>query len=68
MSSFNSSENIQRKECGLDRSVSDNKSSSVTLNELAIKARKSYCSFKLQQRSHTMSDINPNEVQIIYIV
>ena len=62
MSSFKSSENIQKKECGPDRSVSDNQSSSVTLNELAMKARKSYCNFKFQQRSHTMTDINPNEV------
>ena len=40
MSSIKSSENIQKKEGGPDRSVSDNQSSSVTLNELAIKARK----------------------------
>ena len=40
MSSFKSSENIQKKEDGPDRSVSDNQSSSVTLNELAMKARK----------------------------
>ena len=40
MSSFKSSENIQEKEGGPDRSVSDNQSSSVTLNELAMKARK----------------------------
>ena len=65
MSSFESSENIQKEEYGPDRSVSDNQSSSVTLNELAIKARKSYCNFMFQQRSHTMTDINPNEVQII---
>ena len=39
MSSFKSSENIQKKESGPDRSVSDNQSSSVTLNELAMKAR-----------------------------
>ena len=65
MGSFRSSENIQKKEVGLDRSVSDNQSSSVTLNEVAVKARKSYCNFKLQQRSHTMTDINPNEVQMI---
>ena len=39
-SSFKSSENIQKKKGGLDRSVSDNQSSSVTLNELTIKARK----------------------------
>ena len=36
MSSFRSSETIQRKEGGPDRSVSDNQSSSVTLNELAM--------------------------------
>ena len=40
MSSFKSSETIQKKEDGPDRSVSDNQSSSVTLNELAMKARK----------------------------
>ena len=39
MSSFKSSENIQKKAGGPDRSVSDNQSSSVTLNELAMKAR-----------------------------
>ena len=65
MCSFKSSENIQKKECGPDRSVSDNQSSLVTLNEPAMKARKSYCNFKFQQRSHTMTDIHPNEVQII---
>ena len=65
MSSFKSSENIQKKEVGSDRSVSDNQSTSVTLNELAMKARKSYCNFKLQQRSHTMTDMNPNEAQMI---
>ena len=65
MSSFKSSENIQKNECGSDRSVSDNQSSSVTLNKLAMKSRKLYCNFKFKQRSHTMTDINPNEVQII---
>ena len=40
MSSFKSSENIQKKEDGPDRSVSDYQSSSVTLNELAMKSRK----------------------------
>ena len=48
-SSFKSSENIQKKECGPDRSVSDNQSSSVTLNKLAMKAKKSYCNFKLSK-------------------
>ena len=65
MSSFKSSGNIQKKEIGSDISVSDNQSTSVTLNGLAMKARKSYCNFKLQQRSHTMTDINPNEAQMI---
>ena len=40
ISSFKSIEHIQMKEGGPDRSVSDNQSSSVTLNELAMKARK----------------------------
>ena len=40
MSSFKGSENIQKKEGRPDRSVSDYQSSSVTLNELAMKARK----------------------------
>ena len=40
MSSFKSSKNIQKKEGGPDKSVSDNQFSSVTLNELAMKARK----------------------------
>ena len=65
MSSFKSSENIQKTEGGPDRSVLDNKSSSMTPNELAMKTRKSNCNFKLQRRSYTMTDINPNEVQII---
>ena len=34
---------IEKKEGGPDKSVSDNQSFSVTLNELAMKARKSYC-------------------------
>ena len=37
MSSFKSSENIQKKEGGPDRSVSDNQSSLVTLAEVAMK-------------------------------
>ena len=39
MISFKGSENIQKKEDGPDSSVSDDQSSSVTLNELAMKAR-----------------------------
>ena len=60
MSSFENSENIQKKEGGPDRSVMDNQSSSLTLNELAMKAGKSYCNLKLQQISNTMTDINSN--------
>ena len=63
MSYFKSNENIQKKECEPDRSVSDNQSSSVTMNELAMKAMTSCCNFKLQQRRHTMTNINPNVVQ-----
>ena len=63
ISSFKSSENIQRKEGGPDRSVSDNQSSSVTLIKLAMKARKK-CNFEFQQGSHTLTDINLNEIQI----
>ena len=64
MSSFKSSRNIKKKEFGPDRSVSDNQSSSVTLNEMAEKAIIIYCSFEFQQRSHTMTDINLNGAQI----
>ena len=62
MSSFKSSRNIQKKECGPDRSVFDNQSSSVILNEQAEKAIIIYCNFEFQQRSHT--DINLNGAQI----
>ena len=48
--------------------VSDNQSSSVTLNELAKKARKIYRNFDFQQRSHTMTDINLNRAKIIKTV
>ena len=39
-SSFKSSENIQKKEGGPDSTVWNNQFSSVTLNELAMNARK----------------------------
>ena len=64
MSSFKSSENIQKKEDGSDRSVSDNQSSLVTLNELVMIARKNYCNFDFQQGSHTLTEIDLNGVQI----
>ena len=63
MSSFKSSGDIQRKWVG-QTAVSDNQSSSVTLNELANKARKIYSNFEFQRRSHTMTEINQNRTQI----
>ena len=63
MSSFKSSRDIQKKEGG-QTAVSDNKSSSVPLNELAKKARKIYCNFEFQRSSHTMTEINLNRTQI----
>ena len=39
MSSFKSSKHIQKKEGGPDRPVSDNQSSSMTLNKQAMKAK-----------------------------
>ena len=64
--SSKSSETIQKKEGKPDRSVSDNQSSSVTLNELAMKARKNVVisSFEFQQGSHTLTDIHLNGIQI----
>ena len=64
MSSFKSSRNIQKKERGPDRSVLDNQSSLVTLNELAEKAIIIYCNSEFQKRSHTMTNINLNGAQI----
>ena len=64
MSSFKSSRDIQKKEGGGQTAVSDNQSSSVTLDKLAKKARKIYCNFEFQRRSHTMTDINLNRAQI----
>ena len=49
------------KEGGPDRSVSDNQSSSVTLNKMAMGAKK-YCNFEFQQGSHTLTDNNLNGV------
>ena len=46
VSFFESSENIRKKEGRSDRPVS-NKFSSVTLNELAKKARERYCNFNI---------------------
>ena len=64
LSFFKIGENIQKKEGGPNRSVSDNQSSSVTLNEVTMKARKKFCNFEFQQGSHTLTNINLNGVQI----
>ena len=64
MSSFKSSGDIQKKKRVGQTAVSDNQSSSVTLNELAKKAKKIYCNFEFQQRSHTMTEINLNKAQV----
>ena len=64
MSSFKSSENIQKKEDGPDRSVSDNQSSSVTPESTGNESQEKYCNFEFQQGSHTLTDINLNGVQI----
>ena len=63
-SSFKSSENIQKKEDGPGRSVSDNQSSSVTLNELAIKARKDTVISIFSKEVIKLTGINRNGVQI----
>ena len=63
MSFFKSSGDIQRKRVG-QTAFSDNQSSSGTLNQLANKARKIYCNFEFQRRSHTMTEINLNRAQI----
>ena len=67
--SFKSSQNIQKnlKECGSDCTVSNNKFSSVTLNELAMKARESIQSSSFNKAVNLKTDINPNRVQIAKI-
>ena len=63
MSSFKSSRDNKKKEGGTDNCL-DNQSSSVTLNEVAMKARKTNCNFEFQRRSHTMTEINLIRAQI----
>ena len=50
VSSFKSSANIQKTEGGSDRSVPNNKFSSVTLNEVALEARQSILLFHVFKR------------------
>ena len=56
-------ETFKRKRVG-QTAVSDNQSSSVTLNELANKPRKTYCNFEFQRKGHTITEINLNRAQI----
>ena len=58
--SFNSSENIQKKEYWPERPVLNNKFSSVTMNDLAMKARVSCFNKTVIPKT----DINPNKIQI----
>ena len=64
MSSFKSIECIQKKEDGPDRSVSNNQFSSVTLNELAIKAKARECMHSVIRSFNKavipLTDINTN--------
>ena len=53
VSSFKSRENIRKKEGGSDRPVLNNKFSSVTLNELAMKSRENAVASIFQQGSQT---------------
>ena len=56
MTSFKNSVNIQKKKGGPDRSVSDNQSFSVTLNELAMNARNNILSFRVSAKKSYVSD------------
>ena len=68
MSSFKSSENIQKKEGGPDDAVSNNQFSSVTQKELAINARdNAYYNFEFQKAVNPKIDINPKGVKIAQI-
>ena len=68
MKSFKSSENIQKKEGGPDRSVSDNQSSSVTLNELAMKARKDTVISSMYVQSMYYTKCNRSEFHLACLV
>ena len=59
MSSLKAVEAFKRKTVG-QTAISDNQSSPMTLNKLTKKARKIYCNFEFQQRSHTTTDLNLN--------
>ena len=59
LSSLKSSENIQKKEGGPDSTVSNNQFSSVTLNELAMNARKrAYYNFKFHKSKWCQNSTN----------
>ena len=60
MNPFKSSLNTQKKEVGPNRSVLNNRFSSVTLNEMAMKARDS----SFNKAVNPKTDINPKGVRI----
>ena len=60
-------ETFKRKRVG-QTAVSDNQSSSVTLNELAKKARKIYCISNFSEEVIQMTEINLIRAKIIKTV
>ena len=66
MSSFKSSRNIQKKECGPDRSVSDNQSSSVTL-KLEIE-RGRYFNIPREERKCKLCHVNSVENEYHFLL
>ena len=68
MNSIKSSENIQKTEGGLISTVSNNQFSSVTLNELAMKARDSETIIlNFREAVNRKTNTNPNGVKIAQI-
>ena len=61
---FKSSENIQKREGGPDCTVSNNKYSSVTLNELTKSQRKHTVISTFITAVNLKTDINPNGARI----
>ena len=64
MRSLKSSENVRKKESGSDKSVSNNKFSSVNLNELAMKASESILLFQISTRKSIQRLICPSGCRI----
>ena len=68
LSSFKSSENIQKKEGGPDSTVSNSQYSSVTLNELAMNAKRGHIIISsFREAVNQKTDINLKGVKIAQI-